>query len=179
MCRFPPDYLISDPHSMVQPYISDIVYVYTDPFANCSGCVREISVCYFTFSDPNNMLVFIVDEESTIVHTHSFVGPETNTDNPSTECVDYESFSVCCSNQSLSQSEQFAVWSSEYYGVWSQQQMAIHGTLRGQGHYVTQALTLLEVGQNINSSTYDLEKIFFHFVITPGMHHVGCTISQL
>ena len=166
---FPPDYLPPYFWNITRLYTADTVYAYTDPFGGCSGCVTELSVCYSVFSDPNPMRVVIVNEQNTIVHVHSFSGPATSTENQDTLCEDFGSFSTCCSYETLTASEQFVVQSTDHYGVWSQEQLAIHATETEQGHYVTQQLTPLEVGVNINSSTYNIQKIYFHFIITPGM----------
>ena len=172
VCRHPVDYLIPDPASILDNYFGDTVYAFTDPFGNCSGCVKEISVCYLT-SEPNPMTVVIINEAGTIVHTYSFTGPHTNTDFPSTQCMDYQSFLVCCCNQTVASSEQFTVQSSDYYAFWSHENIGRqHVFQMVTGHYITQALTPLEVGTYINSTeTYDIPKIYLHIVITPGKYN--------
>ena len=49
-CQFPPNnpiqYLVSGSSFIAVPMASAIVYVYTDEFGNCSGCVRAVTLCY-------------------------------------------------------------------------------------------------------------------------------------
>ncbi|CAI8053210.1 hypothetical protein GBAR_LOCUS29101 [Geodia barretti] len=170
-CNFPPDYLPPDLSSITNTAIQDTVYVYTDTFGNCSGCVTELSVCYVAYSTPNPMKVFVVDDENTIVHVHSFTGPTTSTENMDTYCEPFGSFSLCCSYLPLAPSEQFVVRSTDHYGVWYSEQLAFRASNEERGHYVTPELTPLEVGVNINSSIYDILKIYFHLIISPGIKY--------
>ena len=171
-CNFPPDYLPPDLSSITQNAIYTVgqgtVWVYSDLFGNCSGCVEKLSVCYVASSTPSPMKVFAVDEENTIVHVHSFTAPTTSTENQDTYCEPLETSSLCCSYETLTPSEQFAVQGTDHYGVWYSEQIAFDAVLEEQGHYVTEELTPLEVGVNINSSIHNIPKIYFHFIISPG-----------
>ena len=176
---FPPDYLPPDISSITQSadfqQDGDTAYFYTDQFESCSGCVTELSLCYFTSSQPNPITVFIVNEDNTIVHVHSFNGPVVSTENHDTYCEDFGSFLLCCSYETPTQSEQFEVQSTDHYGVWSEGSLPVHMTEVEEG-FVTQATTNLEVGVNIGSSTSNIQKIYFHFIITPGRLFIGyCT----
>ena len=142
------------------------MYVYTDTFENCSGCVTAFSVCYLVVLTPNLMTIFIVDEDGTIVHVYDFLAPTDNDQN--TDCLDIE---LCCTHQTLSPSQRFEVQSSHHYGIWSRwAQLAVQQSPRVPGHYVTYELTPLEVGVNINTTIHTIQRAHFHFSITPGIY---------
>lgn len=169
VCNAPTNYLA--PTTDIFDDISaggDITHVYTDTFINCSGCVVGLSACYRDYiGDPNSMAVFILNEQNTIIHVHNFVGPANSSID--TVCEDYGSFKICCTNQTLTENEQFVVDSSQHYGVWSEEDMSVHFYKEAPGHYIVFAP--IEVGQNVNHTihTDSVEKMFFHLIINPGM----------
>ena len=161
VCNIPSNFQLPLLSDITRLHGPDIVYIYTDMFANCSGCVTGLSVCYTAFSEPNPMTVVIVNDVNIIVHVHDFTGP--NSTDQTTNCIDYGSFSACCTQQEFSPSEQFVVESSHHYGIWSAEQLAVHPTLLVPGHYVTYELTPLEVGVNISTEIHSVERTLCHF----------------
>ena len=170
VCRVPSDYLSPLPNDTTRFTSGGRVYIYADTFANCSGCVTALSVCYTVFSDMNfnPTTVMILDDQNTIVHMHDFNGPANTSDDQDTDCNDFDLFSDCCTHKKLTPSEQFIVQSDHHYGIWSQNALPSHPTLMAPGNYVLSYSIPLEVG--VNTTVHSIPRIYFHFVISPGTH---------
>ena len=107
-CEFPDDNPIQDLESgqtvQTEPMGNNLVYVYTDEFGDCRGCVRSIKFCYRPGSGQSEDLVTneIRNTGNNVVASHTVT---VNADNDRTNCT--ESYSLihidCCVEQMLTE----------------------------------------------------------------------------
>ena len=170
-CNFPPNYVqpsINHTTQNAQSGVHNALYIYIEPFTNCSGCVTAINVCYNVFnSQPNPLSVMIINDENTIVHVHNYTGPPVSSENEDTYCENsHQLFANCCSYQTLTPSEQFTVQSNHHYGIWSEEELLILPSMLAPGYYTTPPIELGRILNNSGLSTVPMT--YIHFIILPG-----------
>ena len=180
-CSFPPDHptiSLNDlpVNEIVQVY--DDIYVFTDTFSDCSGCVTEMSACYMVFlGQPTPLSVLIINEESTITHVYNTVIYLTSSsDNQDTNCTVYDEFySLCCLRQTLTPCEQFTVQSNHHFGLWSTEQ--VHAQQTTTPGYFTGADIAVGTTLTNFAGTETVEKSYVYFNIIPGRtYDYTCTL---
>ena len=106
LCEFPADHPIRDlaPEETVQPMVNNRVYVYTDRFDNCRGCVRALNFCYRLHSDEELMTVEIRQPGNSgkVNTTHTVT---VNSTNDRINCTQRYSLghTDCCVEQTLTE----------------------------------------------------------------------------
>ena len=115
LCQFPTGHPIQDLESgeTVQTQIMDNsrIYIYTDNFDNCNGCVRSIKFCYRPGSVQSEDLMTIEIRNNGNILMPSYT-VTVNTDNDRNNCTERYSlhFTECCVEQILTES--FAIQNS-------------------------------------------------------------------
>ena len=108
VCEFPTDHPIQDLESgqtvLTEPMINNLVYIYTDNFGDCHGCVRSIKFCYRPGSGQSEdlMTIKIINNGNQMIASRMVT---VNPDNDRTNCA--ERFSLihtdCCVEQMLTE----------------------------------------------------------------------------
>lgn len=174
-CSFPPNHPNVSLHSVNESgteTVYDSIYVYTDPFHNCSGCVTDISVCYGVFlAGLTQISVGIINEENTIIHVYNIYGGLGSFENQVVICQEFDQFFArCCLYEMLTPSKQFTVQPNYHFGVWGSESLFIDRRLTAPGYYTSSPV---EVGRNLssdrsNSTETSVQILYFYFNITPG-----------
>ena len=105
LCQFPSDHPIRDLESgvtvPVQQMLNNRVYIYTDQFGDCHGCVRSLRFCYQPHSD-ELMTIEIRNPVGALRDSHVVT---VNSTNDMTNCAERYSLSpaFCCVEQILTE----------------------------------------------------------------------------
>ena len=181
-CSFPPDhpsFSQSDNQNSVQPILTDVLYVYTTEFGDCSGCVTELNVCY----TPNGaapdretiLTIFIISSGNVITRTHNItVDPVADRSSGGrTNCrADGLAHPYCCVTQTLEPSEQFIANSSFHYAMITYSGVSsplVHSSEQTPGYLLNPAPAAVVGGSVAYSSPVSMEKKpMFYFSLTQG-----------
>lgn len=174
-CSFPPNHpnvSLQSVNESGTETVHDSIYVYTDPFHNCSGCVTDMSVCYgASLAGLTQISVGIINEKNTIIHVHNIYGSLDSFENQVVVCHEFDQFFArCCLHETLTPSEQFTVETNYHFGVRGSESLFIDRTLTAPGYYTSSPV---EVGRNLSSDRSDSTEttvpiLYFYFNITPG-----------
>ena len=165
-CDFPPDHPTYQSDNGLQIVDQIRVYVYTDTFGDCSGCVRAVNFCYLPRGGAATETLFTVEirKNNNEVETSRdvIVNPDSDRNNR-TNCLN--DGLDCCLEQILA--EPFSVVHNRHY--------ALRVTF-GPHSLLLQNMSELANGHQINindGSTIDspLHKPLFFFSINSSMCH--------
>ena len=115
LCEFPSDHPIQDLESevavLVQQMGNNRVYIYTDQFGSCHGCVRSLRFCYLPNSD-ELMTIEIRSPGGVLQDSHVVT---VDSANDRTNCAERYSLNTayCCVEQMLT--EPFVVGSQNWH----------------------------------------------------------------
>ena len=106
LCEFPSDHPIQDLESggtvPVQEMENNRVYIYTDQFGNCSGCVRSLRFCYLPNSD-ELMTIEIRNPVGALRDSHIVTVDSTNDRTNCAERYSLDPAAYCCVEQMLTE----------------------------------------------------------------------------
>ena len=175
-CEFPDNNPIQDLESGVtfqtEVMGNNVVYVYTDNFGDCRGCVRSIRFCYRPASQSEDLVTIeIRNNENNLVASYTVT---VNANNDRTNCAERYSLlhTDCCVEQMLT--EPLVVSSPQWhYGL--RIANPISHLLRHQTETVNGYLETLD-GQSIAGSVY---KPLFYFIIDPSDSRLSITTDSV
>ena len=167
-CEFPsnhPSFAHPEQSNLPKQLLTGIVYVYTDEFGGCSGCVTEVNFCYLPSGGSSSETILTVMIRNIGDQTTTSLGitvdPGSYSSSDRTNCIDGLNDPYCCIRQTLM--EPFSVGQNHDYalraesGVNSRALRDRHMTASGHQRFAnTDAL--------IVGSVY---KPFFFFTINP------------
>ena len=177
VCEFPTDHPIQDLESgqtfQTEFMNNNLVYVYTDNFGACRGCVRSIKFCYRPGSGQSEelMTIEIRNNGNNVVASYTVT---VNADNDRTNCTERYSLinTDCCVEQMLTEP---LVISNP---TWHYDLRIANPTsflLRHQTETVNGHLEILD-GHSLSGSVY---KPLFYFIIDPSDGRLSITTDSV
>ena len=177
VCEFPANNPIQDLESgqTVQTEVMNLnlVYVYTDHFGACNGCVRSIKFCYRPGSGQSEelMTIEIRNNGNQMVASYTVT---INADNDRTNCTERYSLSHtdCCVEQMLTEPLVISI-STRHYALRTTNPTS--SLLRHQTETVNGHLETLG-GQTLSDFVY---KPLFYFIIDPSDSRSSITTDSV
>lgn len=180
-CDFPPDHPSfsgNESQNEVEVFNTDLVYVYTNEFEDCHGCVTQLSVCYRPSQNATVnqtiLTVIILSNDDIIVHTHDLT-VNTIRNNIEDNLVNCEENTLvhpyCCVTEVLEHSKQFEVENSFHYALRTYSEASAplqHLTRVTPGYIILDSALETTVGGSIVGGNDSCRMPFFFFTISQG-----------